>query len=185
MPPEEIQAFLGSPYGLVADVKMLDFFRHAGWLTIVICSALVILSVIVKNVWCRYLCPYGALMGLVALPSPLRISRDPITCIDCGKCANACPSLLPVDKRLTIRSAECSACFSCVSVCPVKDALELRTRRRGRRVPAAVVAAGVVTIFLAVVGLAKASGHWTGETSESRFFDLIPNAAHFTHPGRE
>jgi polyferredoxin len=180
----EIEAFLTSPYGLVADVKMLDFFRHAGRLTIAICSALVILSVVVKNVWCRYLCPYGALMGLVALASPVRISRDPISCIDCGKCAKACPSLLPVDMRLTVRSPECSACFSCVSACPVKDALELRTPRRGHRVPAAVVAAGVLTIFFAVVGLAKASNHWAGDTPDSLFHELIPNAGRFSHPGR-
>lgn len=184
MPTGDIEAFLTSPYGLVADVKMLDLFRHAGRLTIVICSVLVILSVIAKNVWCRYLCPYGALMGLAALASPVRISRDPITCIDCGKCAKACPSRLPVDRRLTIRSPECSACFSCVSACPVKDALELRTRRRGRRVPAACVAGGVVLIFLTVVGLAKASGHWEGTTPESLLFELIPNAAGFSHPGR-
>lgn len=184
MTTEEIQAFLTSPYGLVADVKMLDFFRHAGRLAIAICSVLVILSVVVKNVWCRYLCPYGALMGLVALASPVRITRDPMSCIDCGKCTKACPSLLPVDQRLTIRSPECSACFSCVSVCPVKDALELRTRRRGRRVSAAMVATGVVTTVLVVVGFAKASGHWAGDTPESLFHELIPNAERLTHPGR-
>jgi polyferredoxin len=45
MSTADLRAFLGSPYGLVADVKMLDFFRDAGRLTIWVCSALVILSV--------------------------------------------------------------------------------------------------------------------------------------------
>src|ERR1035437_8790231 len=40
-----------------------------------------------QNFWCRYLCPYGALMGLVSLASPLRIRRETSLCIDCGKCA--------------------------------------------------------------------------------------------------
>ena len=182
MSTADLRAFLGSPYGLVADVKMLDFFRAAGNVTIWVCSALVILSVLTKNFWCRYLCPYGALMGLVSTLSPTRITRDPISCIDCGKCTKACPSLIPVDVLRTVRTPECNGCLTCVSVCPVKDALEMRTVVRHRRVPAAAIAAGVATIFLLVVGYAKTAGYWEGEIPEHVFFDLIPNAASFAHP---
>jgi polyferredoxin len=83
MSTDEIVTFLTGPYGIVADVKMLNLFRDAGPLTIQVCSILIILSVITKNFWCRYLCPYGALMGLAALFSLSRITRDPIACIDC------------------------------------------------------------------------------------------------------
>jgi polyferredoxin len=182
MSTADLRAFLGSPYGLVADVKMLDFFRAAGNVTIWVCSALVILSVLTKNFWCRYLCPYGALMGLVSTLSPTRITRDPISCIDCGKCTKACPSLIPVDVLRSVRTPECNGCLTCVSVCPVKDALEMRTVVRHRRVPAAAIAAGVATIFLLVVGYAKTAGYWEGEIPEHVFFDLIPNAASFAHP---
>jgi polyferredoxin len=178
----DMRAFLGSPYGMVADVKMLDFFRDAGRLTIWVCSALVILSVFVKNVWCRYLCPYGALMGLVATASPTRITRDPVSCIDCGKCTKACPSLIPVDVLRTVRTPECNGCLTCVSVCPVKDALEMRTVIGHRRVPAATIAVGVATIFLLVVGYAKTAGHWDGKVPEQVFFELIPKAKSLAHP---
>ena len=184
MTTSELHAFLTSPYGLVADVKMLDFFRHAGRLTIVVCSILVLVSVVAKNAWCRYLCPYGALMGLASTLSPVRITRDSISCIDCGKCAKACPSLIPVDKVLTVRTPECNGCLTCVSVCPVKDALELRTLARRRRVPAPAIAAGVAVIFFGVVGFANVSGHWNGSVPEDLFFQLIPNAASYSHPGR-
>jgi polyferredoxin len=182
MPVPELRAFLESPYGLVADVKMLDFFRAAGHTTIAVCSVLVILSVVTKNFWCRYLCPYGAMVGVVSLLSPTRITRDPVSCIDCGKCAKACPSLIPVDRLLTVRTPECNGCLSCVSVCPVKDALEMRTLVRRRRVPAGVIAAGVAAIFLLVVGYAKTTGAWNGRVPEHVFFDLIPRAASFAHP---
>lgn len=182
MSADELRDFLTSPYGLVADVKMLDFFRRAGRTTIWVCSALVVLSVVVKNFWCRYLCPYGALMGLASLVSPTRIVRDPVSCIDCGKCAQACPSLLPVDRLLTVRTPECNGCLTCVSVCPVKDALELRTLGWHRRVPAPVVATGVAALFLLVVGWAKAAGVWGGGIPEQVFFELIPKAETFTHP---
>src|SRR5207253_574683 len=84
-PVPEIRAFLGGPYGLVADVKMLNFFGHMGEGTAVFLVVLVGLSLVVKNTWCRYLCPYGALMGLVALESPTRIVRNAGACIDCAK----------------------------------------------------------------------------------------------------
>lgn len=182
MPVAEILAFLTSPYGLVADVKMLDFFRNAGTLTIQVCTALVILSIVTKNFWCRYLCPYGALMGLASLLSPTRIVRDPTACIDCGKCAKACPSLIPVDVLRTVRTPECNGCLTCVSVCPVKDALEMRTLVRHRRVTAPRIATGAAVIFLLVVGAARLAGHWHGQVPEQLFFTLIPNAAHYGHP---
>jgi polyferredoxin len=98
MTPDAIAAFLTSPYGLVADVKMLNFFRHMGTTAAVVIGALLLLSVVVKNAWCRYLCPYGGLLGLVALVSPVGIRRTPDACVDCAKCAQACPSALPVDR---------------------------------------------------------------------------------------
>ena len=185
MPAEELRAFLVSPYGLIADVKMLDFFRIPGRTTLGVTSLLVILSVVTKNFWCRYLCPYGALMGLASMFSPLRITRDPMSCIDCGKCAKACPSLLPVDRLRTVKTAECTGCMTCVSVCPVKDALDLRTlplARPRRRVPAWAVATGVTLVFLGVVGYARAMGGWHTDVPEVIFYDLIPRAASFGHP---
>ena len=182
MSAADIRGFLSSPYGLVADVKMLDFFRAPSNTTIAVCSALVILSVVTKNFWCRYLCPYGALMGAVALVSPLRITRDPVSCIDCGKCAKACPSLVPVDVLRSVRTAECNGCFSCVSACPVKDALEMRTVVTRRRVPPAAVAAGIAVVFLLVVGYARTAGYWHGSIPEHLFFDLIPRAGTLSHP---
>jgi len=182
MPLPELEAFLTSPYGLVADVKMLDFFRDAGRLTVQVCLGLVLLSVVVKNAWCRYLCPYGALMGLTSLVSPMRITRDPISCIDCGKCTKACPSSIPVDVLRTVRTPECNGCFTCVSVCPVKDALEMRTLVGQRRITASQVAVGALAIFVVVAGVARATGHWHGQVPDEVFFQLIPNAASLSHP---
>lgn len=182
MPVPALREFLESPYGLVADVKMLDFFRDAGRLTIQVCAVLIVLSVLTKNFWCRYLCPYGALMGLASLLSPVRITRDPVSCIDCGKCAKACPSLIPVDTLRTVRTPECNGCLSCVAVCPVKDALEMRTLHRRRRLSAVQIAGGVLAIFVTAVVVARASGHWHSNVTERIFFELIPNASQLSHP---
>jgi polyferredoxin len=176
-----IRAFLDGPYGIVADVKMLNFFRYLGLTGGLVLAGIVLASVFVQNFWCRYLCPYGALMGLASLASPLRIRRDPDACIDCAKCAKACPSALPVDRLITIRSAECIGCLQCVADCPAAGALFLSAPRR-KRVPAWAVAAGALALFAGAYTYGQLSGHWTTTLPSRVYSDLVPHANEFTHP---
>ena len=181
MSVQDIRAFLEGPYGLIADVKLLNFFRYlsvGGAVTLIV---LVVLSVFVQNVWCRYLCPYGALLGLISMASPLRIRRSTTLCIDCGKCARDCPSLLPVDQLITIKSAECTGCLECVAACPVDKALIVSAGAR-RAVPAWVVAAAIGLVFFGVFGYALATGHWYTNLPERVYMELIPRAQEFSHP---
>jgi polyferredoxin len=176
-----IQAFLEGPYGVLDDVKMLNFFRFLGVAGAVVLSLLVVASVFVQNFWCRYLCPYGALLGLTALASPLRIRRDTSLCIDCDKCTKACPSALPVAQLITIASAECTGCLQCVAACPAAGALAMSAPRR-RRVPAWAIAAIVAGLLVGVCGYARWSGHWRTDVPERVYFDWIPRADEVGHP---
>ena len=176
-----IREFIASPYGLVADVKMLNFFRHMGATAATVVGLLLIGSIFVRNLWCRYLCPYGALVGIAAMFSPMRIRRDVATCIDCAKCAKACPSLLPVDTLVQIRSAECIGCLECIESCPKEGALFYSALNR-RRVKAWQVAAGVAGIFIVFVGAAKVTGHWHSDIPAAVYEELVPNASTFEHP---
>ncbi len=176
-----IQAFLEGPYGVISDVKMLNFFRYLGVTGAVVLGGLILASFFIQNFWCRYLCPYGALMGLASLLSPAKIRREPGPCIDCGKCAKACPSLLPVDKLLAVNSAECTGCLICIESCPAEGALELRFGKR-RRLPAWAMAAVIAVLFFGLVGFAKWKGYWDTNIPSQVYFDLIPRAQEFTHP---
>jgi polyferredoxin len=176
-----IRAFLEGPYGIVDDVKMLNFFRFMGVTGGAVVALLVVASVFVENFWCRYLCPYGALFGLAALASPMRIRRDTSLCIDCGKCTKACPSALPVAQLITIQSAECTGCMQCVAACPAAGALFMAAPRK-RRVPAWAIAVGAVGLFLGVVGYARWTGHWGTDLASQVYMELIPHANEFTHP---
>ena len=177
-----IQAFLGGPYGVIADVKMLNFFRSLGIAAAAVLGLLVLLSVFIQNFWCRYLCPYGALLGVLGRFSPARIRRAPDVCIDCAKCAKACPALLPVDKLITIRSPECTGCFDCIAVCPAEGALWMSAGKRQQRLPAWAMAAAIAVLFFGVVGYARWSGHWQTNLPGQVYQDLIPRANEFSHP---
>ena len=131
-----------------------------GQTSAIVVGILLLLSVVVKNFWCRYLCPYGAMTGLVALVSPTRIRRNADACIDCAKCAVACPAGLPVDTALSIRSAECNACMSCVSVCPAAGALDLTIglKRHHAAVPPGRSRPAIVLLFAGIVFYAQFAG---------------------------
>lgn len=188
MSAEGIRDFMQSPYGLIADVKMLNFFRHIGEIGLIVLGVLMLASVFVPNFWCRFLCPYGALLGLTSWLSPSRIRRDTETCIDCAKCAKACPSALPVDKLVQIRSVECTGCLECVAVCPAQDALTMSLPKliavqpKKAALPAWAMAAGIAVLFLGVAGFAKATGHWQSPIPTSVYERLVPNADQAAHP---
>lgn len=182
-----IAAFLRSPYGIIADVKMLNFFRHMGETGLIVLGILVIASVLVQNFWCRYLCPYGALLGIAGFFSPLRIRRNVSACIDCSKCAKACASLLPVDKLVSIKSAECTGCMECVAVCPAQGALriaypETSKTSHGGQMPPWAMAAGIAALFFGIVGYAKTAGYWKTELPRSVYMQLVPHADEASHP---
>ncbi len=188
-----INDFMHAPYGLIADVKMLNFFLEMSETAAIVLGALVVLSVLIENFWCRYLCPYGALMGLVSLASPLKIRRNATACIDCARCARVCPANLPVDKLVQIRSVECTACMSCIAACPAEGSLQFSLapagkagatqHRLGRPVTPLALAAIIAFIFLGTVLVARATNHWQTRIPNSVYLQLVPNADSATHPG--
>jgi polyferredoxin len=185
MSAASIAEFLNSPYALIVDVRMLNFFRYLSGTAAWVIFGLVIASIFVQNFWCRYLCPYGGFLGLVSLLSPTRITRNSSTCIDCALCAKACPSALPVDKLLQIRSAECTGCLECVAICPAKDTLTMSVlagEQKGRAIPAWCMAAGIAILFLGMVGYAKVTGQWNTNLPKEVYLQLVPNASEQHHP---
>lgn len=181
MPAAALAGFLAAPYWAVADVKMLHFFTSPSTLSLVVITLLVLLSLPIKNAWCRYLCPYGALLGLLAWFSPLRIERDRRHCTDCGRCSAVCPSRIDVQRKRTVRSVECTGCLTCVSHCPAPGALAMTIAWWRKPVPGWIFALLVLTIFAAGVGGGMLSGHWESSLTDQDFRQIIPLAGRLGH----
>ncbi|MBI5059938.1 4Fe-4S binding protein [candidate division KSB1 bacterium] len=179
-----ISSFIQSPYNQVADVKMLLFFVQLGTLGAVVLLLLTLLSIFVQGFWCRYLCPYGALLGLFSWLSPIKVRRDPASCIDCGKCAKVCPSRLPVDTKLAIISVECTGCMQCVEACPVVDCLHMGTPRwKPAPKQVAIIVAAVFIIFVIT---AQLSGVWQSNLTDEAYRYHIQRLGNpeYGHPGQ-
>jgi polyferredoxin len=160
MPLPALDAFIASPYNVAADAKMLLFFLDLSATAALVLAGLVLLSLVVKNAWCRWGCPYGALLGLASFGSPLRIVRDTATCNDCGACSRACPVEIPVHARVQVRSPECTGCLSCVAASTVPSCLGVSP---GKRISPWVLPAVGVGTMLAFWGVAVATGFWTSD----------------------
>ncbi|MEG2204552.1 MAG: 4Fe-4S binding protein, partial [Oscillospiraceae bacterium] len=90
-----------------------------GWLfgwKVFLLIALLLLSVVVYRPFCRYLCPLGAIYGLLNPVSLTRFSIDPTACTACGACQRACKLDIPVWK--IPNSIECIRCGDCKAACP-------------------------------------------------------------------
>ena len=176
-----IEAFLGSPYNRVADAKMLVFFLQPSTLTIAVTGFLFFISFVIRNFWCRYLCPYGALLGLWAIFSPVTIKRTASKCIDCKKCEKVCPASIKITRNSALRHAECIGCMECVEICPVTDCLSLTTLRK-KQVPLYVMPVAVLGLFGLFYATAVLTGHWHTEIPPDIAKRLYQAASTFAHP---
>jgi polyferredoxin len=182
----ELKAFLDSPYNIVADIKMYYFFAKISKLSIVVIGILLFLSVIFRNFWCRYLCPYGALLGFISLFSPNRIKRNSDTCIDCEACTKVCPSFIKVHKMKNVISDECTSCLNCIDACPVKNTLIIKPVLIKKETSKKLAAGIIVSIFLLTTGIAMITGHWQNNITKEEYlihFKSIERLNHFTGTG--
>lgn len=113
---------------------------------------LLALNFFADRFWCRFLCPLGALLGLVSKISVIRpLVAD--KCIQCGECENAC-RMDAIDKRqgYALVPSECTLCLDCLAACPDNSLGFVKTLRPdpwrnfdpGRRQVLAALGTGIV-----------------------------------------
>jgi len=176
-----IIGFQNNAYNFAADAKMLQFFLHPSLLAGSIMLLLVAVSLPLANFWCRYLCPYGGLLGLLALAGPLRIRRDEEKCIDCKKCRKICPASIKVDAKKTVLSPECVGCLECVAVCPREECLTV-TDWSPKRISPLLIPALVLMLFFSFYLTANLTGKWHSKVSLEDFRKTYKISNSLEHP---
>ena len=113
-------------------------------------------SLLYDRFFCKYLCPMGALYGIIGKLSPFKVVRNENACIDCGLCSKSCPVNIDVQHTLMVTSAECLNCQICVLKCPKEGALE---NKQGHKVikPFTVLVL-VLAVFFGSIFVAQATG---------------------------
>ncbi len=98
---------------------------------LIILGATIVASMFIERPWCKYLCPYGALLGLFNFLRIFRIRREESTCIDCKLCDRNCPMNITISTAGAIRDHQCISCMNCTSeqFCPVANTVDFTTQR--------------------------------------------------------
>ncbi len=181
MSAEALQAFLDAPYNVVADIKMYEFFADISRFALIVIGTLFLLSIVIRNFWCRYLCPYGALLGILSIFSFNRIKRNVDTCTDCKACTVVCPSNINVHKTKTVISDECISCMQCVDACPAPDTLDLRTGIGDKKIDKKYIGFAILIIYFAILGIGIATNNWHNNVSKEKYLKLYPDRNSFDH----
>ena len=173
MSPEQVSSFIYSDYNKVADVRLLDFFLHPSGFSLLVIGGIALLSLPVRNPFCRFICPYGALLGLVSLFSPVKVTRKGQACVSCGVCTQVCPSYIPVMAKDRVHSEECIGCLRCISHCRKEGVLDLRLTGRKVTVNGLLFALLVVMLFWGGTQAGKMSGYWRTGITLAEYTRLI------------
>jgi polyferredoxin len=156
----DLDYFIYSPYNMVADIKMLHFFTDISAFAFWVLLALLVLSIFTRNFWCRYLCPYGALLGALSFFSIFKIHRNEDTCTQCHQCTRTCPVDIKVHNTTGVLSDECHGCLKCVAVCPEKDTLYISAAKRSGILNPLLYAAAICLLFIGGSVIGRWTGHW-------------------------
>lgn len=167
---EEALWFRELPYMWVADIKILEGFFSPVFMAVI--ALAFVLSMLLGPLWCRWLCPLGALYSLFGMASPCTVVREESTCIHCHRCTEVCHAFVDVEHANDVRAAECDGCMDCVRECPVEGCLTARVVRR-MVIPAWAWPVLVVGVWVGIYGVAKATGNWDTSLSVDTFVQVI------------
>ena len=120
-------------------------------------AGLVALNLLAHRFWCRYLCPLGALLGLL---SKVSLFRPVIgsACTGCSRCARVCKpgAINPDPQNIEVMPSECTLCLDCMASCKPDD-IRFRMARKpaagqdfdlSRRQALGALASGVAGVLL-------------------------------------
>ena len=121
----------GYYYFQVCPVMLLTLSTELTLLGFAALLIIVIGSILVKRFWCRYLCPYAAILNCFQFVGrQLRIPRTKIyrnleVCTDCRCCEYNCQMNIVITDQEYIEDFNCIYCLNCLKACPKDQCLKL------------------------------------------------------------
>lgn len=102
--------------GLLSNIWNADFFQMLGGLftwKFALLVIFIVASIFIFRVFCRFICPLGAIYGFFSKIALIGVKLDKKECIECGLCISHCK----MDIK-HVADHECIHCGECISVCP-------------------------------------------------------------------
>jgi polyferredoxin len=116
----------------------------------------ILLNLAAQRFWCRYLCPLGALLGLLSKVAIVQRTVN-ARCEECGACARVCPTgTIEADEGYVSNPGECTMCMECLVACPyaaIEFPVRLSAPDWGTHDPSRREALAALGVAVAGVGL--------------------------------
>ena len=93
---------------------------------LIVLGVVIAASLVIERPWCKYACPYGAVLGITNLFRVFQLRRREATCKLDGACDINCPMNIKVSEKKVIRDHQCISCMECTSEarCPAAATVE-------------------------------------------------------------
>jgi polyferredoxin len=90
-------------------------YTAGAWLIGAVFLSAVLLNLKTPRFYCRFVCPLGALFGVLGRYALWRIGTNQSECVQCGLCEAQCEGACEPSKQ--IRMSECVLCMNCLETC--------------------------------------------------------------------
>lgn len=110
----EISHLTASFFSVLSDYPVVTGISFSGLFILGIIIAETFVS---RRLWCRYVCPGGALYSLIGMGRAVRVHNDLKQCTHCTECVQVCPMGLNPMKTQS-PGIECDQCMLCLNTCP-------------------------------------------------------------------
>lgn len=121
--------------GTLTEPRLLLVGDLFAWLTL---GFTLLLGVFVPRPFCRFVCPYGVLLGFFSMIGLRKRSIDPESCFSCIQCTKTCPTqAISADfakRTVKVSSFHCVQCGRCDETCTT-DSLQTRSPYPDTRFP--------------------------------------------------
>lgn len=111
---------VGTLEGAIPQLGIGSSLRNlVGWLFYMkyaILILIVTISIFIKRPFCRFICPLGAILGLLNKLTLFKLKVDKEECNECGICQKVCPMDVKIFEQT--ESFNCIKCLRCKSACP-------------------------------------------------------------------
>jgi len=98
---------------------------------LIVLGVTLLASLFIERPWCKYACPYGAVLGITNLFRVFNIRRSASTCNMDHVCDIVCPMNIQVSSKSIVRDHQCISCLECTSEahCPVAGTVTFEAGR--------------------------------------------------------
>jgi polyferredoxin len=128
--------FWGYLYYQLCPVMLLTFSAELTLWGILVLLFVIIGSIFINRFWCRYLCPYAAILNcfqFIGKKTDLKrskIYRNLEVCNDCRCCELNCQMNIEITEQEYIEDFNCIYCLNCIKACPKEACLTLTDKMK-------------------------------------------------------